>query len=319
MRSVHRVVVGGGFGLLAMAGVASSVAFACTSQARLTIPSPDSTQIPNATEAMARPGETITVESRGFVEAKGNHVGYGPAVFTWNGLDGMVLGTASGPIEVVLSSGSTATTWRTQITIPSVATPSTDPYLIMGSQKKADGSYYVTGSLPVYVLGEIPQQPKPNQPVVPPVTPSDPAVTAEPTVTPPVAGEVAAPAQPAPALQTGGPASSPAAVRQPSAPVTDAVVPASRPVAGPTAPAAGRAPAAAADPTKPLPIPAPNEIWSGIDSGVSATALLDAPVPTSSGGGVPAGAVLLGLGVVALAGTAAVAGRRRLALARAVR
>ncbi len=317
MKTLHRVVVGGGFGVLAMAGVASSVAFACTSQARLSGGG-------GAPSIQAPPGATVTIEGRGFVTPGGEaaHVGYGNPVFTWNGANGPVMGTLTEPTPVMQPSGTIANIWTINVQIPADATPSVDPYYVIGTQTNASGATYVQGVIPVYVTGTIPvvappapqQQPNVTPPAATPGVPT-PQATPQATPTAPTAAPAAA------ARPVAQPATNAAAVQGPTASPSSAapssVMAAPRATGVPSAPAA--ASAGPVDPTRPMAVPAAEELWSGLAASSSASALLDAPAPATSGSGFPAGAVLLGMGLLALAGTAALAGKRSLVLAKAVR
>ncbi len=62
--------------------------------------------------------------------------------------------------------------------------------------------------------------------------------------------------------------------------------------------------------------PAASDLWSAVDPSAQVASLLDAPTSAPSGGGLPIGAGLLGIGVLALAGAGTVAGQRRLAVTR---
>ena len=320
MKALHRAVVGGGFGVLAMAGVAGSGAFACTAQAPIT-------GAGGVTTVVATAGATVTVEAKGFaIDAPGNNVqyaGYGKPVFTWNAIDGPVLAVAAEPTWVTTVSGGVNTTrpvWILDVQVPADVLPRELPYGIVGSQTNAHGALYVTGNLPVFITG-----PATAAPVAPVVAP----VVAKPQTGPSTTPNGAPSSTPTPQATATAPTGAPASARPAQPNATAAVqVPTASPspaapssaVGVPRATASGaQTPGGPVDPTKPAPVPPSQELWSGLNGSTSALALLDAPAPATSGSGFPAGAVLLGTGLLALAGTAALAGRRRLAIARAVR
>ena len=71
MRASHRTLVGAGVGVLAMSGVASSVAFACTPFASMTVNGSNTTLI-------TTPGTTVVVDARRYSETNG------PVFISWN-------------------------------------------------------------------------------------------------------------------------------------------------------------------------------------------------------------------------------------------
>lgn len=139
------------------------------------------------------------------------------------------------------------------------------------------------------------------------------ATTGTETVAP---APVQAPVAARPAASTPAPARA----TTPAAQVATAPVVA-RPSSAPATAAPAPAPTASAAPVVGAPIPqqllAPErgDLWSGLNPS-TAPSLLDTSGPAASDSGLPIGAGLLGIGVLALAGVGAVAGQRRLALAR---
>lgn len=298
MRSLHRATAGGGFGVLAMAAVAGSVAFACTPGGIV--------QSNGSTTLNALQGDMVPVEAKRFADhTTGNHA-YGPVRFTWNSKDGAQLASLSAPTSSEQSTttrGVTFSVWAANITIPADAALGQN--FIVASQTKANGDLYLTGSMQVYVQARAVVDP--SSPQGPAVTPA--VVNAQPVFAAP--GQVPSNPSNGPVAQATNPAVAPAVAATPTAPGS--------PVANPTpTPASAAQPAASvADSATPVPAPTANELWSGLST--PSAALLDAPASASTGSGLPAGAALLAMGVVALAGTATVTGRRRLAIAKATR
>jgi len=157
-----------------------------------------------------------------------------------------------------------------------------------------------------------------------PVTAPEVATPAPETVTGPVPpGETT----PAPSASQPSPSPAPAAgaVARPSADAPAATTapsarPASSPAvstgAGPALPGPAAPAVAAADDVSPSPAPRTTDLWSGLDPAGQAPSLLDGSGTPAPSNGSPIGAGLLGIGVLAMAGVAAVAGKRKLALAR---
>ena len=278
--------------MLAAGGLAASVAYACTPGGTVSV-----------TTNTLTPGATVRVEASGFARDAANLEAakrHSPVRLTWNAVNGVLLGEMPAPTEVTLATGSTRLVWAMDVTIPASATPSDDFYAIVGSQTKASGDLYLTGSVQVWVVPPRSGSSDPN-PGTTPMTPSPASITPTP------AGGVAVKA-PAPGAATIAP---------PTGPAVPAAAAAAR-AADPTAPTL-RAPAPAApvelvDPTKPIPVPEADDIWSGL--GASGPGLLDTPVTAPQRGAAP-GAILLGMGVLGLAGAAVVAHQTRRATARA--
>lgn len=302
MRSLHRAVVGSGFGILAVAGVAGSVAFACTPQARLTAN--------GGTSILTTPGSTVELRGTSFNRDEG------PVTFAWNSDAGQVLGSAT-HVNVPALNGASGTSeaWITNVVIPADAVAG-GQYFIVAFQTRPDGTERLNQS----VMVSIPRAaesiaPSAEPPVSPTLAPT-PAPATGSTATPTVA-PVLAPA--APPVAASPVAAVVAAAQSVAVPVAKAATPVTPAVATPSTPAVSAATSVenAAELRQPIAIPAPADIWSGLDRSTSATALLDAPVSTSSENQVPVGAILLGLGTLALAGTAVVATQQRRVLAKA--
>ena len=248
------------------------------------------------------PGATVRVEAYGFARDAANLEAakrHSPVRLSWNAVNGVLLGEMPSPTEVTLATGSTRLVWTMDVTIPASATPSDDFYAIVGSQTKASGDLYLTGSVQVWVVPPRSGSSDPDPGRTSPMTPSPASITPTP------AGGVAVKA-PAPEAATTAPPAGPA-LRDAAARGAD-----------PTAPTL-RAPAPAApveivDPTKPIPVPEANDIWSGL--GASGPGLLDTPATAPQRGAAP-GAILLGMGVLGLAGAAVVAHQPRRVTARA--
>lgn len=311
MKSLHRIMVGGGFGVLAMATVASGAGFACSLQGRLTVDGSSSITV--------TPGSTVRVEARAF------HSGHGSVRFNWNSVDGAPLGTLTSPTQ---APNSDASVWIIDVLIPVSATPDQQAaYAIVGSQVNEGGELHATGSMQVWVKAPTPTQPggQPDQPpiVSPIVSPigsspsgSSPSGSSPPN-SPPMASPAASDTLSPPAAARTDSAAPRSTALTPEAAAINANTEPSNAIGPPSAPTTSSpALARAVDPTKPIPVPASHEIWSGLDS--SAPSLLDASAPARHRSGPSAGGALLGLGL-ALTGAAAVIGRRGLAFAKTAR
>jgi hypothetical protein len=222
--------------------------------------------------------------------------------------------TSFTPPSASLNKDKETSTFSLKVAVPADATdrPASDPYSITMFQNRPTGDGYTSGSVVVHVDG--PPMPKEN-------LGGEGQNLANFLNQGSVQNTVGGNTSTGPALVNGAPAPAVAGDLQLQAGAQGQAAAATAPVAGApgTAVAPGvpsTAPATAADPSRPALAPVTLELWSGLNQPTSTTSLLDAPAPASSGNEFPAGAVLLGAGLLALAGSAALAGQRRLALAR---
>lgn len=308
MRSMQKAAVGGGFALLAMAGVASSVAFACTAEPRVTVNGTDMAKVPA--------GAAVFVEARGFSSIPVAGTDTAPPVnITWNGVGGLVLGTVTTP-SMGMSGTSAANVWAMHVAIPKNATPSVDaPYYIHASQVR-DGKSY-SNVARIYVE-------KPASTPAPAGPPAGRAASTGQAATSTAGAQ--APAESNTPSATGSTTAGAGAVAPSNAPAVQPVAASNKaPITatggGSTGPVSGATPDAAfplagvtraVDPSKPVPTPPASDMWTGLDKPESGMSLLDSPTPATPTSGFPAGAALLGMGVLALAGAAAMAGQQRL-------
>ena len=277
--------------MLAAGGLAASAAYACTPGGTVSV-----------TSNTVVPGSTVRVEAYGFARDAANLEAtkrHSPVRLTWNAVNGVPLGEMPAPTEVTLVTGSTRLIWAMDVTIPAGATPSDDFYAIVGSQTKASGDLYLTGSVQVWVVPPRSGSSDPDPGRTSPMTPSPASITPTP------AGGVAV-TTPAPEAATTAPPAGPA--------LRDAAVRGADPAAPTLKAPAPAVPVEFVDPTKPIPVPAANDIWSGL--GASGPGLLDSPVSAPERGAAP-GAILLGMGVLGLAGAAVVAHKTRRVTAKA--
>lgn len=319
-RSSARLLAGGALvgGLLG-----ASAAWACTPQAYST------TVVGNTT---VEPGTDVTVKgftyTHDIINKDQNNVGRAD-------LDLLVAAGAAEPVKVEIREGMTADEARVGRVVPARQMPSrVETTALSGPDFTAELTLTTPGfhyfyTFAVNLQGEL-VRPQPlvfevrtassrteEEVIVTPPTGQEGA----PIVTPPVNSgtPVVTPAgtpQPAPSPAAAAPAGVTAPARGSSATGT-AAAPAPKPAAVSASPAAAGTAAAAAAGDVPAPPPAPltSDLWSGLSSS-GAASLLEGSSTMPPRGGVPIGAGLLGIGVLALAGAAAVAGERRLALAR---
>ena len=296
MNPACRSVVGGTFGVLATATVAASAAFACHPASSVEL-----------SYAQGPPGMTIWVEANGFDPGRAVEV-------RWDVEAGSLLGSQ---VAGEASQATGRAQVRMAVEIPSAAAVRAEPYNIVAVQPGADGTR--SRAVKRFTVTDPPAAPVPppeptirsdatrvpaapvdrTAPVLPGTRASAAPVNAAPAVAVPSSAPLAdrtAGSDPASPTPSGAAAGAPSAglAAAPSAPGLTGVAPVAGATALPTAPAA-------------------DALWSAVDSSRS-PGLLDAPITTSQGG-APAGAALLAAGVVALAGVALVAARRRLAVA----
>lgn len=293
MKSFHRIVATGAVGGLAAVTVAASGAFACTAQASLSV---------GGGSPFVEPGQQVNLQVRNFPQS----TDAAEIEITWWDVAGVqdtqVLARAAAPS---FASGTT-------ITVPSTMVRNASGYHVVATYTNT-----VSNKVEASAMQTVFARPAPASAVQNPsaVTPDDnspiPATPVETAINQPVAATPAVnestPVAASPAARNGA---TPTAAA--GAPRTNAAAPAtaSTPVA-PAADAQTTAAPAAALP-KLRPVPAPAELWSGLDAS-KAPSLLDAPAPSSQSS-TPVGGILAGSGILALAGAALVASRRRLAL-----
>ena len=314
MRALHRTVVVGAFGGLAVATAAGSMAFACSPINGLQLLDAAGKQ---TTSPRFNPGEAVNVKILNFTNAgekrqledrndpRGTEVTVGPVEIVWFPTEpsvGRIIGTESAGSAI------------RQVIIPEDISSGTPSFIVVRQRSIVDGSVVATDDEPLYSKSGPPpsanvdtKPPALNQPATalptptPAVRPSTPTARTPgaPARQAPVAGSVAAPA-PAPA-----PAATPA-------PATATVAGQPAVVTGIAAPVGPLAPALA----EPAGQQAPSDLWTGLSS-ERLPSLLDSPqAPASSG--VPMGAVLFGTGVLTLVGAALALGGRRLAVVRRI-
>lgn len=290
MKALHRTVAGGAFGVLTAATVAASAAYAChpTSYIELNV-------------AQGQPGAVVRVEGTGFEPGRALDV-------RWNANDGRTLG--SSPVRAVDMTGSPQAMLR--VTIPADAAPSSKPYVLVAIQTLDDGT--VNRAVKTFTV----TAPAAAGPLSVATSPEPSEMTLAPSTAAPVA-PVGAPvpaSQPAPepapeGVQTSAPAalaSAPAAL----VPAGAAVAPEARPAT--EAASVAPVPATASLSPERAAAPASDDLWSAVGP-ERASGLLDAPAAASQDASVPVGAILVGFGILAMAGVALSAGRSRLALA----
>jgi len=300
MKALHKVVVTGAFGALGGAAIAGSGAFACTATANITVKDAGGT----SAAAVVRPGQQVDVAIKNFYDpaVAGPELGAGSVQVAWQTEAGVTTPMVSSP----------GPSFTVQLSIPAEVVAGSRYYLV-AQQFGADGTLLGRDSKPVFIAGTTPKAAVPAEPVnAPAVSTENPAPNNQ-AVAPQAPSAAtrnapsAAPSAPGPA--TAPRASSPAVVSAPVAVAPGVVATPAQP-ATPAVPTAVVLPAPAAQA-----LPAPADLWSGLDAGRSPS-LLEATAPASQSSSFPVGGVLLGGGVVALAGVAVAATRRRLALAR---
>lgn len=313
MRQGHRVASGGAFGLLLVAGIAVSGAFACTRDARMTTS--------QGIDATAAPGQQVTVTSTSFASPAER----GPITFQWLAHNGQVLSTLAtitSASAIETAPGATASyvtetnTTTLTFTVPASATtqPPHESYWVRGLQRHPHNGGEYNAAVRVFIPEGYGGT----------TTRGGGAATDQ-------TGVVAAPAK-ASITETrnataggDGAASVGHVVAAPeqklAPPVSDLRPSAPQVAAVRTAPGAPAVTPAGTDvPTEPV-IAEPRELqlWSGLRSSASPSTLLDGPQAAAPSGGSPAGVILLSMGVFALGGTGALAGWRRLAVVKAGR
>lgn len=321
MKQHHRTAIGAGFGLLAVAGVAASGAFACTKSGSLT----NGTNVAST----AKPGESVTVTSTAFPTPG---VGVNGAItFNWVVLahsTGTIttlghLATISGPTTepqtqssgAVVSYAADTSTLSVTFKVPDDARPlpTDQAYFVQATQ--LGGPHPLNAALKVIVPGtyipDLGSREAGEQPVVVDGGKADfkaADVGENRSNVPSVAGALpneaiaAAERKAAPPVEQSGP-SAPQIAELGGAPG----VPTASPVGND-------------DPTQPLMAePREAQLWTGLKTSVAPTSLLDGPQSAPSSSSSPAGVILLSMGVLALAGTGATVGQRRLALVKAAR
>jgi hypothetical protein len=316
MKHVHRTAIGAGFGILVVAGVASSGAFACTREAKLAFAD-------GTAQTMAKPSQMATVKSTSF--SRPGEGGYGPIHFEWMAFDETVLarlGTISGPSPALpdgvaghsfVTEGTTNTATLT-FAVPSSARtlPTGHNYWVRASQMSPLRDIPFAGTVQVFIsLGYEGTA----------ATAGGAGGATGSTAVSPTGSTQTATVGAESAAATSSVVAAPG--RQVAAPAADST-PAAPQVA--TATAAGVpgtptvSPVASVDPA-PQAVPEPKELqlWSGLKSSASPTSLLDGAPSTPATSSTPAGVILLSMGVLALAGTGAALGQRRLAVAKARR
>lgn len=316
---LRRTAATGVLGVLGGAAVLAAPAFACSDNAAITVARApaDGTERDPAASPAGGPGSDVTVTGRQFLDPE---TGAPPVEIRWASDTGPVLVSVAGP------------SFATRVTVPASAAPGFYYVVAVQRNKSSELAWKRVATFEV-TAPAVPDQP----PVVPgsagpgpaPATPGPAPATPGPA--PATPGQ--APATPAPAPSKAGalplaPARSvaplvPAAsIGRSGAAAPAAGVTGPAPVASPAPPLGGSVPSAGAGATPTgvsdqAPIPATNDLWSGLAPG-GAPSLLD-PAASSGAGhgaGLPVGAGLLGVGLAALAGTAALTAKRRLALAR---
>jgi hypothetical protein len=298
-------------------GVASSGAFACTSYARLATSD-------GAGYIAAKPSQVVTVTSTSFRTPQVG--GYGPISFEWTDNEGKALlnltsitsatpALADGALGGAFVSETGITTMRFAVPDTATTQPTGKSYHVRASQMAPLRDTPFAATVRVFIengfSGKAGQNVAGGGEDTSGITASGGGQSLGNIVTngvvgdgaPAAAGVVAAPERKlAPPVAEAGPGS-PQVAEVPVAPGVPAVS------------AVGND-----DPTQPATAaPAEAKLWSGLRSSASPSTLLDGPQGASSSSGSPAGVILLGMGFLALAGTGATLGQRRLAVAKAAR
>ncbi len=315
MNALHRKVAAGAFGGLATATAIGGIAFACSAVPSVQVTSPGTTNsVPTV-----RPGEVVDVRVGTLVDGV-------PVILTWDTPE-----TATAPHSVApipSAAPLVGPSFVVTIAIPDTAQPTVgnNPSYIIATQRDPQGEILSNPAVKVYVAGgvNVPNTPVPNAPVPNAPVPNTPVPNTPVPNTPGVA--------PAPETSTVTPTpagtSAPTAPRAGSTAAAPSVTPqnGTAPAASPAAVTATPAATPAGTPASPLTIGAPvaqplaptSDLWSGLNAG-STPSLLDVAPVERSNGNLPVGGILLGSGLLALAGVALVAGRRTLAVSRIVR
>lgn len=298
------------FAGLAAVTLATSGAFACSPQAGIIIAPPG--EAPPSSMDLAAPGQQVDLRFDRFYDpAEERSKDYSPVRVVWYDpfrATETFIAARPGPSFVIED-------WQ----IPADSQPTTGHstmYEVVATQTKANGEPAARKPIPIYVGqrassgpvvtppgGGTTDIPLPNGSPVRNDVPSPEAVPV-PVAAPPIV--VPAPADQAVVAPRAG---APRAVEPPVA--TEGSVGAARP--------SEQVVPVAAEPIPPAPValPVPDDLWSGVQAGRTLN-LLDPPnqpPPTDS----PTGTILLGAGVMAMAGVAVASGRRRLAVRRSTR
>lgn len=292
MNRLQRVVVTGAFGGLAAATVAASGAFACSPTAAVKVLDANDVLL---SPAVVRPGEQVNLSLNNFLDpTKTEEAGAGLVSVYWVDAAGnkSLLDSHAGPA------------FRMSMTVPASLKSSPDKYYVIGEQLRPDGTKKT--ELQTVWIGESRAVPT----VVPPAaTPAE--VEAR---------TVRAPAAPRAQERTAAPVAAPSAPAAAAAPAAAGVVQtAPAPAAAVQQPATAPAvpvvngPAVRTDEALPS-----ADLWSGLNPD-STPSLLDGAAPAQRSSTSPVGAVLLGGGLIALAGVALAATRRRLAVSHITR